>query len=382
MKVALVHDWLTGYRGGEKCLDAFLSIFPDADIYTLIHIPGKTSRRIDERVVQTSFLQKIPGIQSSYRYFLPFFPKAVKSFSFEGYDLVISLSHAAVKNIEVPEGVPHLCYCFTPMRYVWDQIPHYFGRKAWLLWPILKRLRAWDKRKSKGVTQFVAISKFVAARIRCFYGRKASIIYPPVDTSWIEARKPHEKGKAFLYAGALVPYKRPDLVVKAFLNRKEELWIAGSGPMESQLKEMATENIHFLGRVTDKELARAYRDCRALIFPGKEDFGMVPVECLAAGRPIIGLAAGGLCETVDGILSGEPIQESHKSKNGVFIPASEAGKLEGLEHAIQYFIEHEDMFSSENCIRGAQQFSPERFFHDVQVLLGKTPDEEALRSYA
>ncbi|MDP1591074.1 MAG: glycosyltransferase, partial [Prosthecobacter sp.] len=300
MKVALVHDWLTGMRGGERCLLAFLRLYPRADIFTLLHLPGRTSAGIDERVRGTSFLQRLPGIAKYYRLCLPLFPLAVRGFDFTGYDLVISLSHSAVKNIRVPAGCVHVSYCFTPMRYIRDQAWQYFGLATPFLWPVLALLRRWDRRGAQGPDAFVAISRFIAARIRHFYGRDSEVIYPPVDTSWIARAGSGSRGRAFLYAGALVPYKRPELIVRAFNELAEPLWVVGSGPLLSRLKRIAGPNIHFFGQVSDAELSRFSAECRALIFPVREDFGMVPIECLAAGRPVIGLYEGALRETLRG----------------------------------------------------------------------------------
>ena len=233
MKVALVHDWLTGMRGGERCLQAFLSLYPDADIFTLVHIPGATNAQIDRRVKQVSFLNRIPGIGHLYRMFLPLYPLAIGQFDFAGYDLVVSLSHAAAKNVHVPQGVRHFCFCFTPMRYVWDQSRQYFGRLTPFLWPVISALRSWDRARSSDVSQFAAISRFIAARIRCYYGRRAKVIYPPVDTAWIttvEGEAPVIPATpAFLYAGALVPYKRVDLVVRPLTSSAFHcgLWVTG-----------------------------------------------------------------------------------------------------------------------------------------------------------
>ncbi|RMG40215.1 MAG: glycosyltransferase family 4 protein [Candidatus Dadabacteria bacterium] len=359
MRVALVHDWLTGMRGGERCLKFFLKVYPEADIYTLVHVAGSTDRLIDRRVCGTSALNKLPGIGRYYRLFLPLYPSAISTFDFSDYDLVISLSHAAAKNIHVPESVPHLCYCFTPMRYIWDQANSYFGALTLPLWPVIKGLRNWDKRGAEGVTRFAAISKLVKARIRKFYGRRAEIIYPPVDTSWISPAH-SEKGEAYLYAGALVPYKRPDLVVEVFNDLKKELWIAGSGPMEKKLRRMAGPNIKFLGRVSDIRLAEIYAACRALIFPGKEDFGMIPVECMAAGRAVIGLFSGGLRETVDGVRYWDSSDIAKEAASGVFFRKSREQAKE-LKNAIGFFENNQELFSPEVCIRQAKKFSPERF---------------------
>lgn len=365
VKVALVHDWLTGMRGGERCLEAFLRMYPDADIFTLLHLPGTTSDHIDSRVVRTSFLQRIPWIGRIYRLLLPFYPLAIRQFNFKGYDLIISLSHAAAKNITVPEGSVHVCYCFTPMRYIWDQAKNYFGKATAFLWPIFALLRRWDIRGSRQVTHFIAISEFVAARIRRYYGRSSDVIYPPVETGWIDPVRADTKGVAFLYAGALVPYKRPDQVVRLFNRLEEELWVVGSGPESERLKALAGPNIHFFGRVSDVELADFYKRCRALIFPGKEDFGMIPIECLAAGRPVIGVFAGAFKRSLNcvkhwALSSGESIDLTDKT--GVFIAPGEQGEaVDRLEQAISYFIKNEAMFTSGVCTQWARRYSTRVF---------------------
>ena len=262
-RVALVHDWLTGMRGGERCLEAFLKLYPDADVLTLLHKPGSCSPMIEERVTQTSFLQRIPGISKYYRLFLPLYPMAIKSLDTRGYDFVISLSHAAAKNVKIHSDTVHVSYCFTPMRYAWDQVQSYFGKITPLLWPILMALRKWDKRRSTSVDHFVSISRFVSARIRCFYGRASTVIYPPVDTDWIPTTSAESPGEAFLYAGALVPYKRPDLAVRACTELGLPLWVAGTGSEEERLRKIAGPSVKFLGRVSDEELASLYEIGRA-----------------------------------------------------------------------------------------------------------------------
>lgn len=409
MKVALVHDWLTGLRGGEKCLEAFTRIYPDADIFTLVHEPGTTSARLDERVHRVSFLNRLPGASSKYRIFLPLFPRAARSFSFEGYDLVISLSHAAVKNIVVPEGVPHLCYCFTPMRYIWDQAWSYLGALTPLAWPLITHLREWDVAGSDRVSHFIAISRFVAARIRRFYHRQASVIFPPVDTSWISPAQPGTRGEAFLYAGALVPYKRVDVIISAFNRLGERLWIVGDGPQYRALKRAAGPNIEFMGRVDDPGLAEFYRRSRALVFPAREDFGMVPVESLAAGRPVIALGSGGCRDTIAGIPSWEPSaynggsglrvsgqgsKQGSDGPSGVFFSrrplSAEQGHLRqsdgdgapmydlsrGVEAAVRFFIEHEGEFSVESCVKRAAMFSPAVFEASWNELLQRLEQGE------
>jgi len=371
MKVALVHDWLTGMRGGERCLESFLAIYPDADIYTLFHRPGSTSALIDSRVVGVSFLNKLPGATRYYRALLPLFPLAIRQLKLrQDYDLVVSLSHAAAKNISVPSGTKHICYCFTPMRYIWDQAESYFGRITPLLRPLIHYLRRWDKRGNKGVDRFVAISSFVAARIRRFYGRDADVVFPPVATSWIATAKSANTEAAFLYAGALVPYKRIELILEAFVQSGLPLVVAGAGPLEKVLKAKSTPNIKFLGRVSDLELSSLYASSRALVFAAREDFGMIPVESLAAGTPVISAYDGALKESMASIspwLRG-PIDFS--GSTGVFFksPRRKSSDNQLLE-ALRFFLQHEEKFRSEVCVAHARKFSFERFRSEWELIV-------------
>jgi len=377
MKVAILHDWLTGLRGGERCLEVFLAMYPEADVFSLIHVPGSTSLQIDRQVKGTSWLQRIPGVHRFYRVLLPLFPSAARSLDLTGYDLVISISHAAVKNVKVPPGAPHLCYCLTPMRYVWDQAETYFGKATVLLWPILQWLRSWDRSGSAGVTRFIAISSFVAARIRCFYGRKADVIYPPVEDFWSRLPLPEGPGEAFLYAGALVPYKRADAVVEACTKANLHLWIVGTGPEEQRLRRMAGPTVKFMGKVSDAEFRDFYRRSRALIFPAREDFGMIPVECMAAGRPVIALRGGASRETLRGVapwiqlVGGQPVGSKSiaaLSPTGVFIRDVEGELPQEILRSIEFFIEHETEFRPEVARAWAKKFAIRRFMQEWMEL--------------
>jgi glycosyltransferase involved in cell wall biosynthesis len=372
MRVAIIHDWLTGMRGGERCLEAFLCIYPDADIFTLVHIPGTTSPLIDSRVKVTSFLSKVPGIRRTYKAFLPLYPLAAASFDLTGYDLVISLSHAAAKNVRVPKNVVHICYCFTPMRYIWDQASSYLkGVSYYAALPLIQVLRWWDARGARRVSHFVAISSFIGARIRRFYGRTSKVIAPPVRmerevgcslTNEERAFFDAHPEPFFLCAGALVPYKRIDVAVDAFASLGVPLWIVGGGPELEKLKSRATDNVRFLGRVSEAFLWECYKRCRALVFPGIEDFGIVPVECLAAGRPVIGIDAGGLRESVVGY---RPWQDSNlvpSEHSGVFIPKDRCGDASALVEAVRAFFEVEGMFNAEVLKARAEGFSYPHFF--------------------
>lgn len=372
MKVAVVHDWLTGMRGGERCLEAFLMLYPEADVFTLVHVPGSTSALIDSRVKKVSFLNKIPGIKRLYRACLPLYPLAAASFDLRGYDLVISLSHAAAKNVRVPSGVPHVCYCFTPMRYIWDQARAYLPGVAYVLaQPLLQLLRLWDRRGASRVTHFVAISSFVAARIRRFYGREAEVIAPPVRmadevphqlTREEQALFSENQEPFFLCAGALVPYKRIDVAIEAFRSLGLPLWIAGGGPEQARLKELAPSNVKFLGRVSEALLWECYRRCEALVFPGIEDFGIVPVECMASGRPVIAIDAGGIRES-----AGEtrPVRHSDlvlSNECGVFIQKRSHGDPGALEEAVRAYQAARASFVPERLVERARGFSYRNFF--------------------
>jgi len=301
MKIALSHDWLTGMRGGEKCLEAIGALYPNNEIYTLFYLKGSCSPRIESRPIHTSFLQNFPLIKWTYKYYLPLFPKAIESFDAKDFDLVISTSHCVAKSIKKPLSVKHICYCFTPMRYAWLFFDEYFGSYPYffkkMIQSILKRLRNWDQRTSNRVTHFIAISQHVKNRIQKFYGRDAEVIYPPVDTEFYTPG--NEKREDFyLMVSALVPYKRVELAINAFNELGATLVVIGDGPIKKKLEKIAGENIHFKGRLSNEAIRLNYRKCRALIFPGEEDFGIVPVEAQACGAPVIAYEKGGALETV------------------------------------------------------------------------------------
>ena len=305
-RVALVHDWLTGMRGGERCLEVFCELFPDAPLYTLLHVPGSVSAVIERRRIVTSFVQRLPRAATRYRRYLPLFPAAVRGLDLTGYDLVISLSHCVAKGVRVPSGALHLCYCFTPMRYVWDLEADYArdaGRLTRLaLPPLAAALRRWDRRTA-GVDGFVAISRHIADRIRRVYGRTADVIHPPVDTA--RFRVAADVDDYYLVVSALVPYKRVDLAVAAAGRLGRRLVVVGSGPEERRLRAQAGAGVTFVGWRTDAEVAALYARCRAVLFPAVEDYGIVPLEAAAAGRPTIALARGGALETMTALDGGD-----------------------------------------------------------------------------
>jgi len=308
-RVALVHDWLTGMRGGERCLEALCDLFPGADLFTLLHVKGSVSEMIERRRIQTSAIQQMPFAASRYRYYLPLFPWAVERLTLDGYDLILSGSHCVAKGVKPPPRALHIAYVYTPMRYVWDLQEAYVrpGRMGPLSRSLLRavagRLRRWDLEANDRVDHFAAISQHVADRIRRHYGREAEVIYPPVQTARFHIAD--RTDDYFLVAGAFAPYKRIDLAIQAFTRLGRRLVVLGEGQENRRLRRMAGPTIEFLGWRPDGEVAEVLGRCRALIFPGEEDFGILPVETMACGRPVIAYGAGGVTETVIPINSSE-----------------------------------------------------------------------------
>jgi glycosyltransferase involved in cell wall biosynthesis len=299
-------------RGGEKVLEAILELYPHATIYTLFHEPGKVSPLIESHRIVTSWLNRIPGIYCRYRNLLPLFPAAVESWDLSGFDLVISSSHAVAKGVGAASA-RHICYCHTPMRYIWDAEGDYaFGPLHRMAMSCMRtRLRHWDCQASRRVDHFIANSRFIRDRIRAYYGRDAEVINPPVDTAFFSPGPDTTREDFYLAAGALVPYKRFELIVSAFNRLGRRLIIAGSGPELKRLRNMAATHIDVRGWVTDSELRRLYRSAKALVFAGREDFGIVAVEAQACGCPVIAFGAGGSPEIVQDGLNGILFAQQH-----------------------------------------------------------------------
>ncbi len=367
MRVALVHDWLTGVRGGERVLDVIAQAFPDAEIHTLFHVQGSTTPALEARAIHTSPLDRLPGRARYYRTLLPLHPWAVRQLDVGDVDLVISTHHAVAKAVRVPEGACHLSYCFTPMRYVWDQIDAYLGR-GWrrrLATPLVRRLRAFDVATSgpDQVDRFVAISRTVARRIQQTYGREAPVLAPPVDLERFvpSGRAP---GDAYLLVSGFVPYKADAVAIDAFARSGKPLVVAGDGPLRARLERAAPPNVRFVGRVSDAELADLYAGCRALVHPQEEDFGLIAVEAQACGRPVVALGRGGALDTVRPL--GEP------TPTGVFFDTQTPG---ALARAIETFEANESAFDPESIRRNAERFGRKRFvealLHEVDALMTK-----------
>ncbi len=316
MRVALVHDWLTGMRGGEKVLAELCALHPGAPIFTLFHFPGSVSAAIESHPIHTSFLQRAPGLRRHYRRYLPLFPAAIEDFDLAGFELVISSSHCVAKGIVPPPDGLHVCYCHTPMRYAWDQEHAYFPRRRGLAARLraltLTALRAWDAASAARVDLFIANSSFVARRIHAFYGRDAEVVHPPVAVDFYTpaptpapspappaAGERREDGGYALVVSALAPYKRVEVAIAACERAGIPLRIAGDGPERERLARLAGPGTRLLGRVGDAALRDLYRGARLLLQPGVEDFGIASVEALACGTPVVAVARGGVLDVVE-----------------------------------------------------------------------------------
>lgn len=353
-RVVLVHDWLTGMRGGEKCLESLCSRWPDAPLFTLLRKPGRLTPIIENRQIHTSFLQRFPEVSRYYRYLLPLMPFAA-NWRLPACDLVVSLSHCAAKAALPPPGVPHVSYCFTPMRYAWHLREAYFGGrlgrvKSALVERLLRWIRAWDLRTAARVTHFVAISKTIQNRIADCYGRSSVVIYPPVDTEfYTPSHEPREDH--YLVVSAFAPYKRIDLAIDACRRLGRKLVIIGTGQDAERLKRLAAPNTVFLGWQSDESIRQHLRCCRALLFPGEEDFGIVPVEANACGTPVIALGKGGATETI------LPLGRS-ATPTGVWM---EEQSTESLIDAMERFEREEAAFATGSARRQALRFNKHRY---------------------
>ena len=348
MKTALLHYWLTTLRGGEHVLAEFCRMFPEADIYTHAWDPTRVGEPFSRHRITETFISGLPGARRNCQKYLPLMPAALRKLDLSGYDLIVSSESGPVKGIRKPAGAFHICYCHTPMRYLWDMYQDYYAaaslpaRLAMRLFS--GPLRKYDLRSAETVDSFIANSRFVADRIKRIYDRDSKVVYPPVDTEFFGGGEPATKGGYYLFVGELIAYKRPDLVLEFARRSGRAVVIAGDGPRAGELRHAAPGNVTFAGRPTRDELRQLYAGAQALIFPGVEDFGIVPVEAQAAGTPVIAFGGGGALETV---LDG---------RTGVFFDRQEP---EALCQAVERF---EALSFDAAAIRAhAEEFSAAKF---------------------
>jgi glycosyltransferase involved in cell wall biosynthesis len=361
MKIAFVCDWLTGMRGGERCLEAACELYPDADIFTLVHIHGNISKTIESHKIYTSYIQQIPGNIKNFRRYLPFFPYAIRRFDLSSYNCILSFSHCVAKGVKIPKRIPHICYCHTPMRYAWymrnEYLSKFNGIKKKIAEVTLDYLKNWDRRTSSLVTHFIANSKNVKNRIKQVYNRDSVIIYPPVDCNRFALS--YEDDGYYLVVSALVSYKRIDIAVKAFNTTNQKLVVVGNGPELNYLKSIASANISFVDNADDDEVVEYMKKCTALIFPGEEDFGIVPLEAQACGKPVIAFGKGGALETVVGI---NQTVLNNSDPTGLFFYEQTP---QALRETTLTFENMPDKFDPENCRNNALRFDRSVFMRSL-----------------
>jgi len=356
-KVALIHDWLNGMRGGEKVLEEIIELFPGADVFTLFLEPDKISAKIRRQKIFTSGLNRYSLIRRRYQMFLQFFPRAVESFDLSQYDLLISSSHCVAKGAIPAPQARHFCYIHSPMRYIWDQYPHYTRNlgtlKGYYMRKLSVHLRIWDTVSSRRVDHFVANSRFVRDRVMRYYKREAGVIPPPVDTDFFtpgssgESRQPY-----FLSVSALVPYKRVDQLVRVFNRLKVPLIIVGKGSEEKRLRRMAAANIRFVKNLTREELRELYRRASGYVFTGVEDFGISFVEAQACGLPVIAYRRGGICDIIT------------PDTGLLFDRSDDSSVIQAIERFRDRKLHPDDI--RENSVRFSRQTFREKFYRYVE----------------
>ena len=348
MKVAIVHYWLVGMRGGEKVLESLCELFPHADIYCHVYDPDSVSEIISQHNIKTTFIQRLPASRRFYQSYLPFMPLALEQLDLREYDLVISSESGPAKGVVVGPDTVHICYCHSPMRYVWDMYPQYYQAtnfiKKLFMVPLIHYLKLWDRCSADRVDHFVANSEFVAKRIKKYYRRESVVINPPVETSSFAVD--NTIGEYYLLVGQLVEYKRADLAVEAFNQSGRRLLIIGDGEQLAKLKRQANKNIEMLGRQPFDIIRKHFASCKALVFPGVEDFGIVPVEAMASGRPVIAFRKGGALETVK------------EGATGVFFDVQTPA---ALNEAIEKFEKSQANFIPEDIRDHSKKFDKEIF---------------------
>ena len=361
LKVAIVHEWFVDYSGSERVVEQMLNVFPQADLFAQVeYLPDRLKGFIKHKKVTTSFIQKLPKSKTKYRNYLPLMPLAVEQFDLSGYDLVVSSNHAVAKGVITGPDQLHICMCYSPIRYAWDMTHQYLkqsgldtGLKGWLAKYYLYKIRIWDSRTANGVDQFIAISKFIARRINKAYGRKSTVIYPPVDINAFDLCTPKED--YYLTASRMAPYKKIDLIVEAFSKLPEKrLVVIGEGPDFKKIKKIAGPNVELLGYQPHEVLKKYMQRAKAFIFCAEEDFGIVPVEAQACGTPVIAYGKGGVLETIV------------ENETGVFFNRQH---VDDIISAVGYFEDNQKKFSPEKIRENALRFSIERFITEFKMFI-------------
>src|ERR1700730_9546875 len=364
MKVAIIHYWLVGMRGGEKVIEALCEMYPQADIFTHVYVPEMVSDPIRQHRIVPTFINALPRAAKMYKTYLPLMPLALEQLDLRGHDLIISSESGPAKGVIAPSDSIHDCYCHTPMRYIWNMYHDYrnnAGRLTqWMMPPLSHYLRMWEVTPAARVDSFVANSTTVARRIRRYYGADSVVINPPVDTNAFSIASPSELDDYYLMAGELVPYKRPDLAVRAFNETKQKLVVIGGGEMLDEIRRLAGPTVTVLGSQPFDALKQHYARCRALIFPGEEDVGMGPVEAMASGRPVVAFGRGGATETVAiGV-------------TGVFFAEQ---TVEAISSAVERLANIE--FDSSKISAHAEQFGREHFLQKMRAHIDRLLTQKA-----
>ncbi len=363
MKIAVVHDWLTTYAGAERVLEQILLLYPEADLYSLINfLPEDKKGFILNKRVRTSFMQKLPFVKKKYRSYLPLMPFAIEQFDLSEYNVIISSSHAVAKGVLTNSNQLHICYCHTPIRYAWDLYYQYLresglekGLKGKIAKLTLHYIRVWDSTTANRVDYFIANSKYIAKRIKKIYGKDSTVIYPPVDVDRFE--RCSIKKDIYLTASRMVPYKKMDLIVKAFSEMPDKkLIVIGDGPDFDKVKSKATRNIEILGYQSFKVLKDYMQRAKAFIFAAEEDFGITPVEAQACGTPVIAYGKGGVLETVI------------EDKTGIFFKEQ---TRESLAEAVERFERIQSKFDCNEIRKNAERFSKDRFKREFKGFVEK-----------
>lgn len=361
MRVAIVHYWLVGMRGGEKVIEAMCRMFPEADIFTHVYVPSAISAQIRAHRVNTTFINSLPFAPKLYKRYLPLMPMALEQLDLRNYDLIISSESGPAKGIIPPPGSIHVCYCHSPMRYIWNMYHEYRARSGlitkWLMPPIAHYVRSWDSVSSNRVDHYVANSRTTRTRIQRYYRRDAAVIPPPVAVDDFEVA-PNEVSDFYLMVGELVPYKRPDLAIDTFKQNGLPLVVIGGGEMLDVIRRQAAPNIKVLGPQPFSVLRHHYARCRALIFPGEEDAGIVPLEALASGRPVVAYGRGGATETVVEGVSGTFFYEQSCESLQAAINA-----LDRIEVNPRMLMAHAERFSTDKFVSTFREHI-DRFVHE------------------